>query len=85
MNFTLIIQKNDETIHRSWTIKKRRIIKSLRGIKWQHGGITATLRIRYGTARDCYGELVVFANEGTYSDDESMWKAFEAFTEKGVY
>lgn len=85
MNFTLIIQKDDETVHRSWTTKKRRIIKSLRGIKWQHGGITATLCIRYGSAIDCFGKLVVFSNEGTYSDKELMWKAFEAFTEKGVY
>ncbi|MBP9669817.1 hypothetical protein KBD75_00235 [Candidatus Woesebacteria bacterium] len=85
MNFTLIVQKNGKTIHRSWTTKIRRIIKSLRGIKWEDGGVLASLTVRYGYCVDVWGESVMFLNEGVYENKDRLWKDFYAFTEKGVH
>ena len=84
MQYTIMVYFNDEMVLSTRTHKIRRFLKILRGIKWQDEGVIAKLKVLYGKDFDNWGDLVVFDNEGIFSDSTKMWSAFIAFTEEGV-
>lgn len=74
-----------KTTHKCGTHSIWRFTKYLRTINWQESkkfNGSVYLRVSYGKQEDCFGKLVNFYNDGLYENEDDLWLAFKAFTEK---
>lgn len=78
-NYTLKVLRNGKEIQRVRTHRKKRFVRILRMINWQHGNIKAYIKVSYGKKKDAYGKLSEFYNDGWYKTKEDLLKVFIYF------
>lgn len=76
MSFRVILQNNGQTVRKTRTRKRRRIINILRGVNWE----TADLTVRYYA-----DDALVGDNRGVYSSETDFMSALAAFTDPEIF
>lgn len=70
--------------HRIYCGSKKSMLRArLRSLPHQEWN-EYSLRVTYGKARDAFGDMVSFTNEGHYKTKAGLDKALVAFTEKAL-
>ena len=80
INYILKVFKA-KTMKRYESANRRRFLYYTRLINWKNGISKVYLKVIYGKDKDAYGKMIVFQNEGTYTNKKDFELALKAFLE----
>lgn len=81
---TLILKKDGERQYLYPSIRKTQYFLHNKAELFIKKGYLITIRVSYGFGIDNFGKRVLFDNEGTYNDIESLKLAFKAFVKEYI-